>query len=107
MITRQRLINGNLKKSVLDHVYLRSPVKVLKLLIDKTIIGDHSLVMFDIQCFVYPPEILMKRIWKNYTKDLLFDELSTIDFNIQADDPQSIWNQFEQNILTVIDELAP
>ena len=28
-------------------------------------------------------------------------------FNIEADDPQSIWNQFEQKLLTFVNKIVP
>ena len=35
--TWQRIINGNLKESILDHVYVKNPLNVKNLKLDKTI----------------------------------------------------------------------
>ena len=75
----------------------------------KTIIGEHCMVVFDLICKLVfpPPEILLKRCWKNYSKDLLRSEIGKINFNKDADDPQSYRNKFEQKLLTVTYNLVP
>ena len=105
--TWQRIVNGTLKESLLDHVYTRNPINVINLILKKTLIGDHSLVIFNFQTYVDPPEIVMRRCWKNYNKEILCDELSKLNFDTPASDPQSIWNHFEQKLLTVVDTLVP
>ena len=105
--TWQRIINGNLKESILDHLYVKNPTNVKNLILDKTIIGDHTLLMFEFQYCPDPPNRVLKRCWKGYSKELLCAELSKTDFNIQADTPQSYWNQLEQKILTITDQIVP
>ena len=63
--------------------------------------------MFEFQYRPDPPDIFLKRCWKGYSKELLCSELSKTDFNIQADNPQSFWNQLEQKFLTITDNIVP
>ena len=49
----------------------------------------------------------MKRNWQNYTSTKLNELLSTINFDIEADLVQDIWNRFEAALLPVIDDLIP
>ena len=49
----------------------------------------------------------MKRTWHSYNKQKLLDKLSMANFDIKTDDVQSTWNNFEKQLLPIIDKLVP
>ena len=84
--TLQHIINGRLKESIFDYVYLKD------LIIAKNVMGDHCLIIFDLLCKANPPEITLKRGWRIHTKELLCTELQKVNIDIETDDLQSTWN---------------
>ena len=50
---------------------------------------------------------LFKRYWKFYSKEKLIAELVKRNWNIDNDDVQGYWNNFESNLIEVIDDLCP
>ena len=105
--TWQRIINNDLKDSILDHLYVTNPTLIHDIVLKTPLIGDHKLITFKAQGNPLPPEIIMKRNWQNYTSTKLNELLSTINFDIEADLVQDIWNRFEAALLPVIDDLIP
>ena len=105
--TWQRIINNTLKESTLDHVYLKNPLIVNKISHCKPLIGDHMLVMLNLICEIDEPKIVIRRCWKNYSKDKLLAKLRNVNFIANSQDPQFIWNNFENELVTIIDELIP
>ena len=65
------------------------------------------LVMLNIRCEIDEPKTVIKRCWKNYSKDKLLAKLSNVNCIINSQDPQFIWNHFENELVTIIDELIP
>ena len=70
-------------------------------------IGDHLLLTFTIAETPEPPKIELKRNWKCYSKELLLQKLSNVNFDTNTDEVQTLWNHFESTILEIIDELIP
>ena len=50
---------------------------------------------------------MFKRSWKFYTKEKLIAELVKRNWDIVNDDVQGYWNNFESNLVEVIDDLCP
>ena len=50
---------------------------------------------------------MIRRDWRNYSKDKLVELLSGIDWSDNANDVQQIWNNFENKLVLVIDRLVP
>ena len=50
---------------------------------------------------------VFKRSWYGYTKDLVCEELSKVDWSCDRNDPQSYYNWLENEILQVIDNIVP
>ena len=105
--TWNRVVNNVMKNSILDHVYVQDPTFVRNMNYTTPLIGDHKLLIFDILCKSEPPKIHLKRNWQHYNKLSLLEELSKLDFNIETDDVQSTWNNFENLLLPIVDLLAP
>ena len=105
--TWSRMVNNNLRESILDHIYVSNPLTVRDLKNSKPTFGDHLLVSFLYNCKCHSPVEIVKRSWVNYDKNKLADSLSKIDWNITDDTVQGFWNQFENKLLGVVDGLAP
>jgi hypothetical protein len=50
---------------------------------------------------------IVKRRLVNYYKFKLTERLSKVDWNINDDSVQGFWNQFENKLLGVVDDLVP
>ena len=105
--TWQRVINNVLKQSILDHVYVKDPTHVFNIYSIEPLVGDHKLIVFEIQHKPQPAKIILKRNWQNYSSNVLLEELASANFDIITDDVQSMWNNFENVLLPIIDKLAP
>ena len=105
--TWQRVINNVIRKSILDHVYVKDPTHVLNLYSIEPLVGDHKLIIFEILHKHEPAKVILKRNWQQYSPISLLNELASTDFDIIADDVQSMWNRFENLLLPIIDKLAP
>ena len=105
--TWERLIIGEIKQSILDHVYVRDFSFVRNVSAVKPIFGDHCLVAFEIE-FVRPkPTKVLRRNWRSYSKEQLLQELRCVDFGDEFVSVQSCWNVFENKMISVIDKLCP
>ena len=49
----------------------------------------------------------MRRDWRKYSKELLCDELSIVDWKSNIGDVQGFWNEFENKLVHVIDKIVP
>ena len=105
--TWQRVINNVIRKSILDHVYVKDPTHVFNLYSIEPLVGDHKLIIFEILHKHEPAKVILKRNWQQYSPISLLNELASTDFDIIADDVQSMWNRFENALLPIIDKLAP
>ena len=51
--------------------------------------------------------IELKRDWRFYSKLLLCSKLSVVNFDISTNNVQECWNDFENNLVKVIDDILP
>ena len=105
--TWQRIVQNQLRESTIDHLYVTDPTYVNDITLLTPLIGDHKLIVFTVTGSLEPPEITYKRNWQNYSQEKLNDQLSKINFEIEADEVQTIWNKFESLLMPIIDEIAP
>ena len=105
--TWERFIRGNIKTSILDHVYVKDFELINNLKATKQIFGDHSLVSFTVSVCQQGQQTVIKRNWRNYSKEQLVTELSLVDFGDSFADVQSCWNSFENNLISIVDKLCP
>ena len=73
------------RSSILDHIYLRDPTLVTDLKYVNPFFGDHVLVEFMINV------VTRCREWRNYSKDILNEKLSSVEWNIEIVDVQQYW----------------
>ena len=105
--TWDRIVNNEIRESTIDHIYVKNPLIINNLNHLKPLIGDHMLITCEIKCELDPPKITSKRNWRKYSKTLLLQELSKTTFELNSDDPQYIWNDLENKLLTITDNLVP
>ena len=81
--TWSRIVNANLKESLLDHIYVLDPTICTSISTIKPCIGDHLLIAVEI-IFDKPPIVkTIKRDWRKYSKDALCDCLNDVVWNYE------------------------
>ena len=106
--TWNRVINNELKSSVIDHIYCTNSTNVESLTYKDTMYGDHKLVMLCTQDNVQEKEkIMLRRNWRNYSEKSLLNELSKVRWQTSIESVQEMWNSYENEIIRIVDELAP
>ena len=106
-VTWSRMVGSSLRSSILDHIYIKNPTIVNNLRSLDPFFGDHMLVEFEVTYHIIKNEITMCRDWRKYSKDVLNEKLSNIDWNIKIDNVQEYWNVLENKLIKIIDELVP
>ena len=105
--TWSRSVNGVLRESILDHVYVSDPTTVCNLSSLKPCFGDHQMVYFNIQNVKTEIKTEIKRNWMLYTKEKLLQALMSEDWLLHSDDVQGCWNEMENKLIKIVDKLAP
>ena len=105
--TWSRVIKNMPTSSIIDHVYLKNPTSVSNLTNIKPHFGDHVLITFQIATSPLLESNVYKQNWKNYSKPVLIQNLSMVNWNIEKDQVQTYWNTFESNLVEIIDKIAP
>ena len=106
-ITWTRTVNGQVKQSVLDHIYAADPLLVTNLKSSWPVFTDHALVLFTISSSKSEPEIELKRDWRHYTKEKLNHALAQHEWSFESDSVQAYWDQLENQLVAIVDELIP
>ena len=72
-------------------------------------IGDYKLIVctINMNSLNPPPVSVIKRCWKSYNKDILNAGLASCDFNVDINDVKGFWNHIENELIRVIDIVAP
>ena len=105
--TWSRLVGSVRRSSILDHIYVKDPTIVNNLKCTNPYFGDHVLVEFVVNSSKIKNVPIVFRDWCNYSKELLNDKLSSVDWNINIDDVQEFWNRFENMLIKIVDEIVP
>jgi hypothetical protein len=50
---------------------------------------------------------LFKRSWCNYDKSLLCEKLRSVNWEMFSDSVQGVWNEFENKLINIVDEIVP
>ena len=105
--TWSRMVNGMLRESTIDHIYVTNPCAHNSIGTICPYFGDHLLVFINYDKLKSNNNTTYRRNWKKYEKGMLNTMLSEVNWDIQDDTVQGFWNTFENNILGVIDRLIP
>ena len=63
--------------------------------------------MYEIKSKPEPPKTSVRRNWSKYSKEKLIQALATANIYELADTAQHSWNIFENELISIIDSLAP
>ena len=105
--TWSRVVNGSIKESILDHVYIGDATLVEGLTMINPAVGDHKLIKLNLSSTRQTPKIKIKRDWRHYSKESLLRGLHSCNFDVEINDVQQLWNNMENEIIQVVDTLIP
>ena len=113
--TWSRVINGNRKSSLLDHIYVTNPATVVDIYHETPPFGDHLLVIAKLKFKACKKDntCTPKRNWKNYNSSCLQLHLLPLIMSLMSANDlaiftvQDTWNCLEDVLVNAIDKLAP
>ena len=105
--TWERVTIHGVKNSTLDHIYVKDCTLISTISSVKPNFGDHLLITFNLQGNELNQEIILKRNWQNYSKEILINKLKDINFSNQISSVQSMWNTFENELIPIVDNIVP
>ena len=105
--TWSRIVNGIKKESTLDHVYIKDITNIRNFYPVTPEIGDHKIIVVEIIGSLPSPTTMIKHNWRKYSPELLVTSLSVCNFEYNITDVQQYWNRLENDIVTVVDKIAP
>jgi hypothetical protein len=106
--TRRRIVNGELRKSLLDHVYENVHGLVENITEISTSTGDHTPLLIGITVKIcHKVETKVVRNWSGHSKERLLDLMSKENWDIDCYKVQDFNNELEQKIMSVLEFLIP
>ena len=96
-----------MNESILDHIYVKDPTCVSGIQSTKPLFGDHMLVSITVRLEKKVDEVSIRRDWRKYSKIVLLDELSRVDWNSDVNNVQNMWDEFESKLVRVVDKITP
>ena len=106
-VTWSRMVGLEIRSSILDHVYIRNSVKIEEIKHFTPCFGDQKLIIATLAIDKATIKTEMRRSWKDYSKDKLYNELSKIIWNSDTLSVQECWNEFESKLIAVVDTIVP
>ena len=74
-VTCSRIVGNELKESILDHIYTKTPTFISNIYSIMPLFGDHRMITFCVNEPRPKSEIQLRRDWRKYSKELLCNEL--------------------------------
>lgn len=106
--TWRRVVRGELKSSLLDHIYENSSGLVNHINEISTSTSDHTPIQLNIMLeIVNKPEKLIIRNWSNYSREKLLEKLREVSWDIDCSEVQDFNDELEQKLMTVLNTLIP
>ena len=106
--TWSRTVNGQLRMSIIDHVYTNEHGKIKSVTPISVPISDHTPVKVQYEFQRRSTrETMMVRNWKGYSKEKWLYELEKMDWTMTQQTVQDISNNLEIKILETLDAIAP
>jgi uncharacterized protein YkuJ len=106
--TWRRIVNGELRTSLLDHVYENVHGLVENISAISTSTSDHTPLLIEVAIKIcHKVETKTVRDWSKYSKEKLLDLLSKERWDIDCIDVQDFNNELEQKIMSVLEVLIP
>ena len=105
--TWSRVVGQSLRSSIIDHVYVNDVTLINNISHIKPCFGDHVLILVEL-CIIRPkPLTIIKRDWRQHTKEKLNLSFSRVDWSNNAQEVQDIWNDFECKLIDIVYSLVP
>ena len=106
--TWSRIVNDELRESLLDHIYTNDITKTDHHT-EQLAISDHKLICVNINFKTKQSQsVTFIRDWSKYSKDVLRNRLSQCNFNELAElDSTSLASELNQRLGTILDDLCP
>ena len=105
--TWSRTVLTEHRESTIDHIYSNNPTYITNVVGTSPYFGDHLLISFQYSRANTTTNKYQKRSWKGYSKESLCQSLADTDWNIENDDVQGYWNEFENRLINVVDNILP
>jgi hypothetical protein len=106
--TWRRIVNGEMRTSLLDHVYENIHGLVENITPISTSTSDHTPLWIEVAIKIcHKVETKIIRDWSAYSKERLLDLLSKERWDIGCNDVQDFNNELEQKIMSVLGVLIP
>jgi hypothetical protein len=105
--TWSRSVNGVLRESLIDHIYLADPASVTEPYSIKPLFGDHLLLLCCVENETGEGSCSIRRSWKNYSKTALCEMLANEDWSCESDTVQGTWDIFENKLVRITDKIVP
>ena len=105
--TWSRCVNGVIRESILDHIYCSEPTSITDINSVCPLFGDHLMLIITINLGKPKPKLIWRRNWRHYSKDNLCHSLAGINWHSESSSVQDFWNNFENKLAGVIDNLIP
>ena len=81
-VTWSRLVGSTLKSSILDHVYVSDVTTVTNVGCTRPCFGNHMMVTLETNLTKPGPKESIRRDWRFYSKEILCNKLSAVDWDI-------------------------
>ena len=108
MNTWRRIVNGELRTSLLDHVYENATGLIENVSEISTSTSDHSPLLINLAMEInHKTETRIVRNWSKYRKDNLLLLLSKTNWDIDCFEVQDFNDDLEQKIMLVLETLIP
>jgi hypothetical protein len=105
--TWSRSVNGVLRESLIDHIYVADLASITKPYSIRPLFGDHLLLICCVENDTGRGSCSIRRSWKNYSKTALCRLLANEDWSCESDTVQGTWNVFENKLVRIIDTIVP
>ncbi len=106
--TWERVIQEQVKNSILHHIYCTDSTILNSILYNDTIYGDHKMVILCTSNELIEKDFkIQRRNWKTYSAEDLIQNLNQVKWKTNIEGIQEMWNTYKQEILTIVDKIAP
>ena len=105
--TWSRMVNGILRESIIDHIYINDTALFSESEKMKPYFGDHEMIFCHYNDAKVTPSYTKRRNWRHYTKEKLNSILSQTSWTILSDSVQDTWNEIENKLIKIVDIVAP
>ena len=105
--TWSRVVNGVVRESAIDHIYINNLTMFEDSDKIKPSFGDHKMVYCIYNDIKSAPSVTIRRNWRHYSRDKLITLLNQTSWTIKSDSVQDAWNEIENKLIKIVDLIAP